>query len=108
MLNFIGEKAINETKGNKPDFDVPKIPKVYRPENQYGTKQILDERGGPEGLAKWIKNKEGLLLTDTTMRDAHQSLMATRMRTVDMLRIAKATSVLAKDLFSLEMWEGYF
>lgn len=105
VLNFIGEKVVNETKGSKPDFDVPKIPKVDRPKNQYGTKQILDEKG-PEGLAEWVKNKQNLLLTDTTMRDAHQSLMATRVRTVDMLRIAKATSVLANDLFSLEMWGG--
>ncbi len=52
------------------------------------------------------KNKESLLLTDTTMRDAHQSLMATRVRTIDMLRIAEATSILGKDLFSLEMWGG--
>ncbi|NLJ78175.1 MAG: pyruvate carboxylase, partial [Tissierellia bacterium] len=105
VLKYIGEKVVNETKGSKPDFDVPKTPDVARPENQYGTKQILDE-GGPEGLIEWIHNSNRLLLTDTTMRDAHQSLMATRMRTTDMLKIAEATSILAKDLFSLEMWGG--
>lgn len=105
LLNFIGEKVVNETKGNKPDFDYPRIPEVNRPEDLRGTKQILDTKG-PEGLVDWIKNRDNLLLTDTTMRDAHQSLMATRMRTIDMFRIAKATSVLAKDLFSLEMWGG--
>ncbi len=105
VLNYIGEKVVNETKGNKPDFDVPKVPEVVRPERQYGTKQILDEKG-PEGLVEWIKGNDNLLLTDTTMRDAHQSLMATRVRTTDMLKIAKATSVLGKDLFSLEMWGG--
>ncbi|WP_347176187.1 pyruvate carboxylase [Tissierella sp. Yu-01] len=105
ILNYIGEKVVNETKGNKPDFDIPKIPKVKRPDIQYGTKQILDEKG-PEGLVQWIKDSEKLLITDTTMRDAHQSLMATRMRTIDMYNIAKATSVLAGDLFSLEMWGG--
>ena len=105
VLTYIGEKVVNETKGSKPDFDVPKVPEVVRPKNQHGTKQILDERG-PEGLVEWINNNDRLLLTDTTMRDAHQSLMATRMRTTDMLKIAEATSVLAKDLFSLEMWGG--
>ena len=105
VLNYIGEKVVNETKGHKPDFNIPRVPKVETNGELYGTKQILDEYG-PDGLIEWIKNKEGLLLTDTTMRDAHQSLMATRMRTIDMLRIAKATSVLGKNLFSLEMWGG--
>ncbi len=105
VLNYIGEKVVNETGGVKADFDVPKIPKVERPEVQRGTKQILDEEG-PEGLVKWIKDQKKLLITDTTMRDAHQSLLATRVRTTDMLNIAKATSVLANDLFSLEMWGG--
>ncbi|MCR2043056.1 pyruvate carboxylase [Anaerosalibacter massiliensis] len=105
VLTFLGEKVVNETKGQKPDLDIPKVPEVERPEKLYGTKQILDEKG-PEGLVKWINGRKNLLLTDTTMRDAHQSLMATRMRTIDMLRIAEATSVLGKDLFSLEMWGG--
>ncbi|MCQ4922781.1 pyruvate carboxylase [Tissierella carlieri] len=105
VLNFIGEKVVNETIGNKPDFDIPRVPKVNRPRNQYGTKQILDEKG-PEGLVEWIKDSKSLLITDTTLRDAHQSLMATRMRTADMHRISKAISVLGKDLFSLEMWGG--
>lgn len=105
ILNYIGEKVVNETKGNKPDFDIPKVPRIERPKNQYGTKQILDEKG-PEGLVEWIKDNKSLLITDTTMRDAHQSLMATRVRTSDMFRIAKAVSVLGEDLFSLEMWGG--
>ena len=105
LLKYIGEKVVNETKGMKLDLDVPVVPKVERPENQRGTKQILDEEG-PEGLVKWIHQQEKLLLTDTTMRDAHQSLMATRVRSKDMIKIAKATSVLANDLFSLEMWGG--
>ena len=105
VLSYIGDKVVNETKGVKPEFDVPKVPKVERPNDLYGTKQILDEKG-PEGLVKWIKDNKKLLITDTTMRDAHQSLMATRVRTKDMLNISKATSVLGKDLFSLEMWGG--
>lgn len=105
VLKFLAEKVVNETHGIKKEFDVPHIPKVARPENLRGTKQILDEEG-PEGVVNWIKNQQKLLLTDTTMRDGHQSLMATRVRTVDMVKIAPDTAVLAKDLFSLEMWGG--
>ncbi len=105
ILEFIAEKVVNETKGKKPDFDIPKVPKAKRPENLRGTKQILDEEG-PEGLVNWIKNQKKLLLTDSTMRDAHQSLMATRMRSKDMVRVARDTNILAKDLFSVEMWGG--
>lgn len=105
VLNFIGEKIVNETKGIKPDYDVPNIPKVPKIDNLRGTKQILDEEG-PEGVVNWIKNQNKLLLTDTTMRDAQQSLMATRVRSRDMINIAKATSAYGNDLFSLEMWGG--
>ncbi|KOA18905.1 2-oxoglutarate carboxylase small subunit [Clostridium homopropionicum DSM 5847] len=105
ILKFIADKVVNETHGVKKDFDVPVIPKVVVPENLTGTKTILDQNG-PEGLVAWIKEQQKLLLTDTTMRDAHQSLMATRVRTIDMLKIAEATSALEKDLFSLEMWGG--
>lgn len=105
ILKFIGNKVVNETHGIKKDFDVPMVPKPIIPDKLIGTKQLLDNEG-PEGLIKWIKSNEKLLITDTTMRDAHQSLMATRMRTVDMLKIANATSIYEKDLFSVEMWGG--
>lgn len=105
ILRYIGEKVVNETNGVKKDFDVPVVPKIEIPDNLSGTKQILDNEG-TDGLIKWIKNQNKLLLTDTTMRDAHQSLMATRVRTRDMLKIADATSVYGNDLFSLEMWGG--
>ena len=59
-----------------------------------------------KALAKWILEQKKLLLTDTTMRDAQQSLMATRVRTVDMEKIAPAVAYYGKDLFSLEMWGG--
>ncbi|WP_123055060.1 pyruvate carboxylase [Clostridium sp. JN-1] len=105
ILKYVGDKVVNETKGKKDDFDVPVVPKFQANEHLYGTKQILDEKG-PQGVVDWIKAQDKLLITDTTMRDAHQSLMATRMRTVDMVKIAKAQSVLGKDIFSLEMWGG--
>lgn len=105
LLRFIGEKIVNEIKDTKRDYDIPMVPKAEKSITLYGTKQILDEQG-IEGLIQWIKDQKKLLLTDTTFRDAHQSLVATRMRTRDMVKVADATSVFAKDLFSLEMWGG--
>ncbi len=105
VLKFLGDKLVNETKGKKEDFDIPVIPEAEIPENLSGTRQILLNKG-PEGLVNWVKKQEELLLTDTTFRDAHQSLMATRVRTKDMVKIASDTSVLAPNLFSLEMWGG--
>lgn len=105
VLNFIGQRVVNETKGEKREFDVPIVPKVEKLDDLRGSKQILEEKG-PEGLAQWIKAQNKLLFTETTMRDAQQSLMATRLRTRDMLKIAEPTAVLGKDLFSLEMWGG--
>ncbi|GLI54867.1 pyruvate carboxylase [Propionigenium maris DSM 9537] len=105
VLKFIAEKVVNETHGSEKNFDVPVVPGLSYPEGLRGTKQILEERG-PEGVVEWIKGQKKLLLTDTTMRDAHQSLMATRMRTKDITKIAKDTSILAKDLFSLGCWGG--
>ncbi|MGP1570462.1 MAG: pyruvate carboxylase, partial [Eubacteriales bacterium] len=107
ILTFLANKAVNEHQVKKQQFDVPVFPKIKKEEVAAlrGTKQILDEKG-PEGLAAWVKEKKQLLITDTTMRDAQQSLMATRVRTIDMEKIAPATAFYGKDLFSLEMWGG--
>lgn len=107
VLAFLGDKFVNETKGMKPDFDVPLFPRIKQETlgELRGSKQILEEEG-PDGLVGWIQKQKKLLLTDTTMRDAQQSLMATRIRTVDMEKIAPATAYYGKDLFSLEMWGG--
>ncbi len=107
VIEFLGKKFVNETKGNKPQFNVPVFPKFKKDELEglRGTKQLLDEQG-PKAVADWVKDQKKLLITDTTMRDAQQSLMATRVRTVDMEKIAPAVSVYGKDLFSLEMWGG--
>ena len=107
VMEFLGNKFVNETKGRKPQFNVPVFPR-FKPEDYKdlrGTKQILDEQG-PEALSKWVMEQKKLLITDTTMRDAQQSLMATRVRTVDMEMIAPAMAVYGKDLFSVEMWGG--
>ena len=70
-----------------------------------GTKQLFDEMGAKD-FTQWIRKQQRLFVTDTTMRDAQQSLMATRVRTVDMEKIAPAVSVYGRNFFSLEMWGG--
>ncbi|SMO49645.1 pyruvate carboxylase [Melghirimyces algeriensis] len=110
LLNYIAQTVVNGhpglPKGKKPSFSTPRIP-VTSVKQPYpdGTKQILDKLG-PDELAKWIQEQKRLLVTDTTFRDAHQSLFATRVRTHDLLQISEATGKLASDLFSLEMWGG--
>ena len=107
VLNFLGEKYVNGNRGIKPEFNIPVFPRIKPAElnSLKGTRQLL-EAEGPEGVVKWINSQKKLLITDTTMRDAQQSLMATRVRTVDMEKIAPAVALYAKDLFSLEMWGG--
>ena len=107
VLTFLGEKFVNGNRGIKPDFNVPVFPRIKPAQVQplRGTKQLIDEKG-PEGVVEWIKAQDKLLMTDTSMRDAQQSLMATRVRTVDMEKIAPAVALYGKDLFSLEMWGG--
>lgn len=105
VLNYIGNIVVNETKGIKPQFDVPRVPKFQGKELNSGLKKLLDEKG-PKEVSNYVLNQKRLLLTDTTMRDAHQSLMATRVRTVDMEKIAPAMANMASDLFSVEMWGG--
>uniref|UniRef100_A0A7U4DLH4 Pyruvate carboxylase n=1 Tax=Geobacillus sp. (strain Y4.1MC1) TaxID=581103 RepID=A0A7U4DLH4_GEOS0 len=110
MLTYIGTVTVNGFPGigkkKKPVFDKPRIPKVdHREPIPNGTKQILEEKGA-EGLVKWIKEQNRVLLTDTTFRDAHQSLLATRVRTIDLVRIAEPTARLLPNLFSMEMWGG--
>lgn len=110
LLNYIGNVTLNGFPGvekrTKPIFVQPDKPKVdILIPSPAGTKQILDAQGA-DGLVKWIKEQEDVLLTDTTFRDAHQSLLATRVRTQDMLEIADETSRLMHDYFSLEMWGG--
>ncbi|WP_033829343.1 pyruvate carboxylase [Bacillus andreraoultii] len=109
LLTYIGDVTVNGFpgigKGEKPIFTKPRIPEVKDIKVVQGTKQILDQYGA-EGLVDWVKKQDQVLLTDTTFRDAHQSLLATRLRTYDMLQIAEPTQQLLPDLFSLEMWGG--
>jgi len=70
-----------------------------------GVRQTL-QKLGPEKFSGWLREQKRLLITDTTFRDAHQSLLATRMRTVDLLNIADAYAHMCHGMFSLEMWGG--
>ena len=110
LLSYIGNVTVNGFPGiekkKRPVFSKPRIPTLkYDVPYQDGTKQILDQYG-PDGLVQWIRNQKQVLLTDTTYRDAHQSLLATRMRTTDIAHIAEETAKLLPDLFSFEMWGG--
>lgn len=110
MLSYIGNITVNGFPGiekkKKPVFDKPRIPKLkYTEQYPEGTKQILDSRGA-SGLVDWIKEQREVLLTDTTFRDGHQSLLATRVRTTDLVHISEPTAKLLPNLFSLEMWGG--
>ena len=111
LLQFVGNVIVNGAPGVPSRLDPTKLREPHIPHvdltqpRPKGTKDLLREKG-PEGLARWVRDQERLLVTDTTMRDAHQSLLATRFRSYDLLRIAPATSYFASDLFSLEMWGG--
>ncbi|MBI5085486.1 MAG: pyruvate carboxylase [Acidobacteria bacterium] len=110
LLAYLGEVLVNgnpEMAHRTPPVLVrtPAVPPHDANQPPRGTRQILDELG-PEGFAEWTAKQRRLLVTDTTMRDAHQSLMATRMRTHDMLRIANWYAHRLSGLYSLEMWGG--
>jgi pyruvate carboxylase len=110
MLTYIGTVTVNGFPGvprkKKPVFSKPRIPKLSSQDRiQPGTKQILEEHG-TVGLLNWVKDQKEVLLTDTTFRDAHQSLLATRVRTNDIKHIAEPTAKLLPELFSIEMWGG--
>lgn len=110
-LEYIGNVTINGfpnvEKRPKPDYESTTIPQVsHRQINSLnGTKQLLDNEG-PRAVANWVREQKDVLVTDTTFRDAHQSLLATRVRTKDMMNIASKTAEVFKDSFSLEMWGG--
>lgn len=111
LLAYLSDITVNghqQAKNWKPAEVMPpaRLPHFEpRRDPAPGSRQKLLELG-PTGFAEWIKNEKRLLLTDTTLRDAHQSLIATRMRSVDMLAIADAIAQRTPELFSLEMWGG--
>jgi pyruvate carboxylase len=112
MLSYLGDVIVNGRPDVKDSYDPdrrlpvpvpPATPSAESPPS--GTREKLLELG-PERFARWVRAERRLLLTDTTLRDAHQSLLATRVRTYDMLAVADAAARLMPGLFSLEMWGG--
>ncbi|SEQ30722.1 pyruvate carboxylase [Thalassovita taeanensis] len=110
VLTYIADITVNghpETAGRaKPgDVKLPKAPAKRVEALPYGSKNLLDDKGA-KAVADWMLEQPQLLLTDTTMRDGHQSLLATRMRSVDMIRVAPAYASNLAGLFSVECWGG--
>ncbi len=112
LLKYLANVIVNghpDVKKVDPDiqFLTPKVP-AYNAENAFpnGTKDKLTDLG-PEGFAKWLKDEKRIQFTDTTFRDAHQSLLATRMRTIDLIEVAESFSKnLGDKVFSMEVWGG--
>ena len=108
LLRYIADVTVNGYNGHKEE--VPTFEPIIMPSNvpgapAAGTKQKLDELG-PEKFSKWVQEQPKVLFTDTTWRDAHQSLFATRLRTADMARVAGRVAKGLPNLFSLECWGG--
>ena len=110
IAEFIGNKIVNESKGHKPEFD-PIVPPSFGQDQNgktifvEGAKDKFLRMGAKDYTQSLLKEKR-LLVTDTTMRDAHQSLMATRLRTNDLIVAAPATNMAMANAFSVEAWGG--
>jgi pyruvate carboxylase len=107
LLDLLADVTINRPHGPPPAVPDPrtKLPASPEGEPPAGSRQRLEELG-PEGFARWLRSSGTLQVTDTTMRDAHQSLLATRMRTFDMLAVAPHLARVLPQLFSAEVWGG--
>jgi len=110
VLTYIADITVNghpETKDRPcPPADLkPARPPVAKAEPMMGTRNLLEQKG-PQAVADWMKAQQQLLITDTAMRDGHQSLLATRMRSIDMINVAPAYAANLPQLFSVECWGG--
>jgi pyruvate carboxylase len=110
VLTYIADITVNghpETKDRpRPhgDLKAARAP-ALQAEPMMGTRNLLEQKG-PQAVADWMQAQRHLLITDTTMRDGHQSLLATRMRSVDMIKVAPAYAANLPQLFSVECWGG--
>ena len=110
VLTYIADITVNghpETKGHArlgSQIRDPKPP-ANRAEPMMGTRNLLEQKG-PQAVADWMRAQQQVLITDTTMRDGHQSLLATRMRSHDMIKVAPAYAANLPQLFSVECWGG--
>ncbi|GAB2767282.1 pyruvate carboxylase [Salinimicrobium soli] len=110
MVKFLGDVIINGNEDvknvEKPkNFIKPVVPSFESNGYPQGTKDLLTEYG-PEKFSRWLLHEGKVHYTDTTMRDAHQSLLATRMRTTDLLKVAEGFARNHPEVFSLEVWGG--
>src|SRR6056297_1801797 len=109
VLTYIADITVNghpETAGRaKPTETKLPRPPALQAEPAPGTRTLLEEKG-PKAVADWMLAQDRLLLTDTTMRDGHQSLLATRMRSIDMIKAAPTYAANLPELFSVECWGG--
>lgn len=110
LLNLIGDTIVNGNAEAKhrprpAHLALPRLPRVAPDAPPAGSKQKLAELG-PRKFANWMLQQKRVLLTDTSMRDAHQSLLATRLRTTDLIAVAPAYARLLPELFSIECWGG--
>jgi pyruvate carboxylase len=111
ILNFIGNVVVNGSPGVTRPLRSAELLEARVPEYDHltpppaGTRDLFKKLGAEE-FSRWILEQKHLLLTDTSMRDAHQSNLATRVRSYDLFRIAEPLSHLAPNLFSLECWGG--
>lgn len=105
IIEFIGDKIVNSNKGEKAFFENRVLPVYDKEAPVYGARDEFLKLGA-EGFMQKIKNEKKLYVTDTTMRDAQQSLMATRMRTKDLCGAAYATNAFMQNAFSVEAWGG--
>ncbi|MEU6129727.1 pyruvate carboxylase [Saccharopolyspora sp. NPDC047091] len=108
LLNYLADVTVNQPNGPRPTAADPvfKLPEVdLSAPPQDGSKQRLTELG-PEGFARWLRESDAVGVTDTTFRDAHQSLLATRVRSKDLLAVAPHVARMTPELLSLECWGG--
>ena len=107
LLTYLADVTVNKPHGERPRLIDPntKLPSLPSGEPAAGSKQKLTELG-PEGFARWLRESPTLGVTDTTFRDAHQSLLATRVRTKDLLAVAPVVAHTLPQLLSLECWGG--
>ena len=107
LLTYLADVTVNKPNGERPRSIDPttKLPELPAADPQPGSKQKLTELG-PEGFARWLRESPTLGVTDTTFRDAHQSLLATRVRTKDLLAVAPVVAHTLPELLSLECWGG--
>ncbi|MEU7072158.1 pyruvate carboxylase [Streptomyces narbonensis] len=107
LLTYLADVTVNKPHGPRPDLIAPttKLPRAAAGEPQAGSRQRLAALG-PEGFARSLRESPTLGVTDTTFRDAHQSLLATRVRTKDLLAVAPTVAHTLPQLLSLECWGG--